>query len=68
MRLFEVQEKVASKLGVEPTKILSGWITETQKELGMPTPNIWSSAGNRAAPPCPERYKAEIIAVLQGGE
>ena len=67
MRHFEVQTLVAAKLGMEPSEILSVWITEAEKELGLPVPPMWDGAmTNRVGGKCPERYKAAIIAVLQG--
>ena len=67
MRHFEVQTLVAAELGVEPTKVLSVWITEVERELGLPVHNMWDGAmTNRVGGKFPERYKAAIIAVLQG--
>ncbi len=67
MRHFEVQTLVAAKLGMEPSKILSVWITEAEKELGLPVPPMWDGAiTTRVGGKCPARYKATIIAVLQG--
>ena len=67
MRHFEVQTLVAAELGLEPSKILSVWITEAEKELGLPVPSMWDGGmTNRVGAKCPARYKAAIIAVLQG--
>ena len=66
VNLFEIQVRVATELGVEPTQIRSWWITEVLEELGMPFPSIWNSAGsNRGPARCPPRCKAAIIAVVQ---
>ena len=67
MRHFEVQTLVAAKFGMEPSKILTVWITEAERELGLPVPPMWDVAmTNRIGGKCPEQYKAAIIAVLQG--
>ncbi len=67
LRHFEVQARAASKLGVEPSQILSMWVTEARKELGLPVPSIWDNATiNWGQSRCPERYKAVIIGLLQG--
>ena len=40
---------------------------EVERELGLPFHNMWDGAmTNRVGGKCPERYKAAIIAVLQG--
>ena len=66
---FDIQVKVASKLGVEPTKLLTAWITEVMKEIGMPVSHFWETATpNRGAPRCPAQYRVVIEEVLREGE
>ena len=64
---FEIQARVAAELGVAPTQILSRWVTEVQKELGMEVPYMWDTPANtRGSARCPSRYRTVIITILQG--
>ena len=66
---FAIQVEVASRLGLEPTRIQTAWITEVMRELGMPVPHFWETAApNRGVPRCPAQYRTVIEEVLREGQ
>jgi len=62
-----IQEMVANALGLAPSTVLSGWIAEGKRTLGLQVRRAPNAGKGRGTSPCPAAIMAQILATLRAG-